>query len=65
MMIPSSICRLFPKPVPNYGFVALDGNSYLSANVFLLREMCARIGLVTDRGLAGNIRLHFRSGYYF
>lgn len=25
----------------------------------LVQEMCARIGLVTGRGLAGNIRLHF------
>src|SRR3954462_2710519 len=25
----------------------------------VIQEMCARIGLVTGRGLAGNIRLHF------
>ena len=25
----------------------------------LVQEMCARIGIVTGRGLAGNIRLHF------
>lgn len=26
-----------------------------------VQEMCARIGLVTEKGLAGNIRVHFRS----
>src|SRR5260221_13770004 len=25
----------------------------------VVQEMCARIGLVTGRGLAGNIRIHF------
>src|SRR3954470_12270656 len=25
----------------------------------IIQEMCARIGLVTGRGLAGNIRIHF------
>jgi len=36
---------------------------WLSALTFplmsLVQEMCARIGLVTGRGLAGNIRIHF------
>lgn len=41
------------------------GFSYLWMAVFtfplmaVVQEMCARIGLVTGRGLAGNIRLHF------
>jgi NRAMP (natural resistance-associated macrophage protein)-like metal ion transporter len=41
------------------------GFSFLWLSVFtfplmaVVQEMCARIGLVTGRGLAGNIRLHF------
>ena len=30
----------------------------------VVQEMCARIGLVTGRGLAGNIRMHFSRMLY-
>jgi NRAMP (natural resistance-associated macrophage protein)-like metal ion transporter len=44
---------------------AMYGYNFLWLAVFtfplmsMVQEMCARIGLVTGRGLAGNIRLHF------
>ncbi|MCA9325845.1 divalent metal cation transporter [Candidatus Saccharibacteria bacterium] len=44
---------------------AMSGYKLLWTSVFtfplmgIVQEMCARIGLVTGRGLAGNIRIHF------
>lgn len=55
---PSGIAT-YSQAGAQYGFQLL----WLSVITFPLmsfvQEMCARIGLVTGRGLAGNIRLHF------
>lgn len=55
---PSGIAT-YSQAGAQYGFQLL----WLSALTFplmaLVQEMCARIGLVTGRGLAGTIRLHF------
>ena len=55
---PSGIAT-YSQAGAQYGFQLL----WLSIATFplmaIVQEMCARIGLVTGRGLAGNIRLHF------
>lgn len=55
---PSGIAT-YSQAGAQYGF----GLLWLSVVTFpfmsIVQEMCARIGLVTGRGLAGNIRLHF------
>ncbi len=55
---PSGIAT-YSQTGAQYGFQLL----WLSAVTFplmaLVQEMCARIGIVTGRGLASNIRLHF------
>src|SRR5689334_5303645 len=55
---PSGIAT-YSQTGAQYGF----GLLWLSIATFPLmsfvQEMCARIGLVTGRGLAGNIRLHY------
>jgi NRAMP (natural resistance-associated macrophage protein)-like metal ion transporter len=55
---PSGIAT-YSQTGAQYGFQLL----WLSALTFplmaIVQEMCARIGLVTGRGLAGSIRLHF------
>jgi NRAMP (natural resistance-associated macrophage protein)-like metal ion transporter len=42
-----------------YGFQLLWMAIFTYPLMSVVQEMCARIGLVTGRGLAGNIRLHF------
>jgi len=42
-----------------YGFQLLWLSVFTFPLMSIVQEMCARIGLVTGRGLAGNIRLHF------
>lgn len=42
-----------------YGFNFLWMAVFTFPLMAVVQEMCARIGLVTGRGLAGNIRLHF------
>ncbi|HSH17762.1 MAG TPA: Nramp family divalent metal transporter [Candidatus Saccharimonadales bacterium] len=42
-----------------YGFNFLWLSVFTFPLMAVVQEMCARIGLVTGRGLAGNIRLHF------
>jgi NRAMP (natural resistance-associated macrophage protein)-like metal ion transporter len=42
-----------------YGFQLLWLSLFTFPLMSVVQEMCARIGLVTGRGLAGNIRLHF------
>ena len=42
-----------------YGFQLLWLSLITYPLMSVVQEMCARIGLVTGRGLAGNIRLHF------
>jgi len=55
---PSGIAT-YSQTGAQYGF----GLIWLAAFTFplmaVIQEMCARIGLVTGRGLAGNIRVHF------
>src|SRR5690242_11018256 len=55
---PSGIAT-YSQTGAQYGFQLL----WLAALTFplmaVVQEMCARIGLVTGRGLAGTIRLHF------
>ena len=55
---PSGIAT-YSQTGAQYGFQLL----WLSVVTFplmaLVQEMCARIGIVTGRGLAGNIRIHF------
>lgn len=55
---PSGIAT-YSQAGAQYGFQLL----WLSVITFplmsIVQEMCARIGLVTGRGLAGNIRMHF------
>ncbi|HUP26360.1 MAG TPA: divalent metal cation transporter, partial [Candidatus Limnocylindrales bacterium] len=55
---PSGIAT-YSQAGAQYGF----GLLWLAVVTFplmsVIQEMCARIGLVTGRGLAGNIRLHF------
>lgn len=42
-----------------YGFQLLWLSLFTFPLMSVVQEMCARIGLVTGRGLAGNIRIHF------
>jgi len=42
-----------------YGFQLLWLSAFTLPLMAVVQEMCARIGLVTGRGLAGTIRLHF------
>lgn len=42
-----------------YGFQLLWLSAFTFPLMAIVQEMCARIGLVTGRGLAGNIRVHF------
>ncbi len=42
-----------------YGFQLLWMAPFTFPLMSIVQEMCARIGLVTGRGLAGNIRIHF------
>lgn len=42
-----------------YGFQLLWLAGFTFPFMAIVQEMCARIGLVTGRGLAGNIRIHF------
>src|SRR3989344_1847448 len=42
-----------------YGFQLLWLAGFTFPLMALIQEMCARIGLVTGRGLAGNIRIYF------
>ena len=42
-----------------YGFQLLWLAGFTFPLMSIVQEMCARIGLVTGRGLAGNIRIHY------
>lgn len=42
-----------------YGFQLVWLSAFTFPLMAIVQEMCARIGLVTGRGLAGNIRIHF------
>lgn len=62
---PSGI-QTYSQTGAQYGFKLLWLAPFTFPLMAVVQEMCARIGLVTGRGLAGNIRVHFpRKVMYF
>lgn len=62
---PSGIAT-YSQAGAKYGFQLLWLAAFTFPLMAVVQEMCARIGLVTGRGLAGNIRRHFsRRVLYF
>ncbi len=62
---PSGIAT-YSQTGAQYGFGLLWLAGFTLPLMAIVQEMCARIGLVTGRGLAGNIRVHFgRRMLYF
>ena len=55
---PSGIAT-YSQTGAQYGFQLLWLAGFTFPLMAIVQEMCARIGLVTGRGLAGNIRHHF------
>lgn len=55
---PSGIAT-YSQTGAQYGFQLLWIAGFTFPLMAIVQEMCARIGLVTGRGLAGNIRIHF------
>jgi NRAMP (natural resistance-associated macrophage protein)-like metal ion transporter len=55
---PSGIAT-YSQAGAQYGFQLLWLSAFTFPLMAVVQEMCARIGLVTGRGLAGTIRLHF------
>src|ERR1700691_2148122 len=55
---PSGIAT-YSQTGAQYGFQLLWLAAFTLPLMAVIQEMCARIGLVTGRGLAGNIRAHF------
>src|ERR1700729_4354326 len=55
---PSGIAT-YSQTGAQYGFGLLWLAAFTFPLMAVIQEMCARIGLVTGRGLAGNIRSHF------
>ena len=55
---PSGIAT-YSQSGAKYGFSLLWLAAFTFPLMAIIQEMCARIGLVTGRGLAGNIRIHF------
>lgn len=55
---PSGIAT-YSQTGAKYGFSLLWMSAFTFPLMAVVQEMCARIGLVTGRGLAGNIRVHF------
>src|SRR2546421_464687 len=55
---PSGIAT-YSQTGAQYGFNLLWLSIFTFPLMAIVQEMCARIGLVTGRGLAGNIRAHF------
>lgn len=55
---PSGIAT-YSQTGAQYGFQLLWLSTITFPLMAIVQEMCARIGLVTGRGLAGNIRVHF------
>jgi NRAMP (natural resistance-associated macrophage protein)-like metal ion transporter len=55
---PSGIAT-YSQTGAQYGFQYLWLSIWTFPLMSVVQEMCARIGLVTGRGLAGNIRVHF------
>jgi len=55
---PSGIAT-YSQTGAQFGFNLLWMSAWVLPLAAMIQEMCARIGLVTGRGLAGNIRTHF------
>jgi NRAMP (natural resistance-associated macrophage protein)-like metal ion transporter len=55
---PSGIAT-YSQTGAQYGFSLLWLAAFTFPLMAVVQEMCARIGIVTGRGLAGNIRVHF------
>ncbi len=55
---PSGIAT-YSQTGAQYGFQLLWLAGFTFPLMAMIQEMCARIGLVTGRGLAGNIRIHY------
>src|SRR4051812_35502777 len=55
---PSGIAT-YSQTGSQFGFHLLWLAAFTFPLMSAVQEMCARIGLVTGRGLAGNIRMHF------
>ncbi len=55
---PSGIAT-YSQAGAQYGFGLLWLSTFTFPLMAIVQEMCARIGIVTGRGLAGNIRAHF------
>jgi len=55
---PSGIAT-YSQTGAQYGFGLLWLAAFTFPLMAVIQEMCARIGIVTGRGLAGNIRVHF------
>lgn len=55
---PSGIAT-YSQTGAKYGFGLLWLSAFTFPLMSIVQEMCARIGLVTGRGLASNIRMHF------
>src|SRR6267154_187858 len=55
---PSGIAT-YSQTGAQYGFQLLWLAAFTFPLMAIVQEMCARIGLTTGRGLAGNIRSHF------
>lgn len=55
---PSGIAT-YSQTGAQFGYQFLWMSAWLFPLASIVQEMCARIGLVTGRGLAGNIRIHY------
>src|SRR3954465_8432810 len=55
---PSGIAT-YSQAGAQYGYQLLWMSIFTFPLMAIVQEMCARIGIVTGRGLAGNIRTHF------
>lgn len=55
---PSGIAT-YSQAGAHYGFQLIWLSLFTFPLMAIVQEMCARIGLVTGRGLAGNIRIHY------
>src|SRR6478672_8332511 len=55
---PSGIAT-YSQTGAQYGYHLLWMSVFTLPLMAVVQEMCARIGIVTGRGLAGNIRVHF------
>lgn len=60
---PSGIAT-YSQAGSQFGFQLLWLAGFTFPLMAVVQEMCARIGLVTGRGLAGNIRIHYSKKFF-